>query len=246
MGRTVIITGTNRGIGNAITRRFAEEEDICILAHARKESDEFDCFVDEIRRKSTVAEINPFYCDLSDSDSVKESFAEILRRYKKIDVLVNNAGVVMPNKAFLMMDEDTLRKSFEINFFSQVKITQMVCRAMIRNNGGTIVNISSVAALSGVEGQFEYVTSKAAIVGMTKKLSIELAPYKIRVNAIAPGMTDTDMIRQMDDEMRDDLLSRVVSHRLGKPSEIANAVYFLAGDDSSYVNGQTLVVNGGV
>ena len=121
----------------------------------------------------------------------------------------------------------------------------MVCRAMIRNKTGAIVNMASVAAFSGIEGQFEYTAGKAAIVGMTRRLANELAPYNIRVNAVAPGMTNTDMIMQMDDHMRTQLIERSVSHRLGEAHEIADAVYFLASDEASFINGQILTVNGG-
>lgn len=245
MGRTIIITGTNRGIGKAILERFAQEEGSCILAHARKESDQFLKDVEDLRNSYPDREIVPFYCDLSKPDEIKSAFSGVLKKYIRIDVLVNNAGVVMPSKSFLMLDDNTLRTSFEVNFFAQVKITQMVCRAMIRNKGGAIVNMSSVAAFSGLEGQFEYTASKAAVVGMTRRLSNELAPYHIRVNAVAPGMTNTDMIMQMDDSMREDLLTKVIAHRLGEPKEIANAVYYLASDQASFVNGQTILVNGG-
>lgn len=245
MGRKVIITGSNRGIGKAILERFAKENGICILAHARKETAEFINNIEEIKRTHSNIEIVPFYCNLANLDEIKASFSELLKTYKKIDVLVNNAGVVMPSKSFLMLDDNTLRISFEINFFAQVKITQMVCRAMIRNKSGAIVNMSSVAAFSGVEGQFEYTAGKAAIVGMTRRLSNELASYNIRVNAVAPGMTNTDMIMQMEDHMREGLLNKTVAHRLGEPSEIADVVYFLASEESSFVNGQILQVNGG-
>ena len=245
MGRTVIITGCNRGIGNAILKRFAKEDGVCILAHARKETPGFLSDIAAVKESNPGIEIVPFYCDLSDKEAVNSSFSELLKTYKKIDVLVNNAGVVMPNTAFLMMDDNTLRTSFEVNFFAQVKITQIVCRAMIRNKGGAIVNMASIAAFTGVEGQFEYTCGKAAIVGMTNRLSKELAAYHIRVNAVAPGMINTDMIMQMEDNMREDLIKRTVSKRLGEPEEIANAVYYLASDEASFVNGQTLLVNGG-
>ena len=245
MGRTVIITGTNRGIGKAILERFAQEEGICILAHARKENAAFLQHVEELKARYAGIEIVPLYFDLANPDEIKENLGQALKEHKKIDALVNNAGVVMPNKAFLMMDENTLRTSFEVNFFAQVKITQTVCRAMIRNRAGAIVNMASIAAFTGVEGQFEYVAGKAAIVGMTRKLANELAPYHIRVNAVAPGLIQTDMIMQMEDSMRQGLVDRSVAGRLGEPSEIANTVYYLASDEASFVNGQCLLVNGG-
>ena len=245
MGRTVLITGTNRGIGRAIMERFAKEENVTILAHARKETIDFSSLVTSIKKDFSTIEIVPVYFDLTDSDQIKSALKEILTHHKKIDVLVNNAGVVLPSKSFLMLDMEQVRKSFEINFFSQVLITQIICRAMIRNNGGAIVNMASVAALSGVEGQFEYTCGKAAIVGMTRRLANELAPYNIRTNAVAPGMIQTDMIMQMSEELRTKLQNRLVCGRLGLANEIANAVYFLGCNESNYINGQVLPVNGG-
>lgn len=245
MGRTVLITGTNRGIGRAIMERFAKEENVTILAHARKETVDFSSLVASIKKDFSTIEIVPVYFDLTDSDQIKCALKEVLTHHKKIDVLVNNAGVVLPNKSFLMTDVDEIRKSFDVNFFAQVLITQIVCRAMIRNHGGAIVNMASIAAFSGIEGQFEYVSGKAAIVGMTRKLANELAPYNIRTNAVAPGMIETDMIMRMDNQMRENLKQRLVSKHLGRPSEIADVVYFLASEGASYINGQVLIANGG-
>lgn len=245
MGRTVIITGTNRGIGNAILKRFAKEEGICILAHARRETEAFLCQIDELKRQYATIEIVPVFFDLNNAEEIKNSLGTALKEYKKIDALINNAGVMMPTRSFMMMDDTTLRTAFEINFFAQVKITQMVCRAMIRNKAGAIVNMASVAAFSGVEGQFEYTAAKAAVVAMTRRLSNELAPYSIRVNAVAPGFINTDMIMQMDDELRETLIKKLIGKRLGKPEEVANVVYFLASNEASFVNGQCLLINGG-
>jgi len=225
--------------------RFAREDGVCILAHARKETLGFLEKINALKTKHPRLEVIPFYCDLKDADEVKNSFADILRRYKRIDVLVNNAGVQMPDKSFLMKDDTTLRGSFEINFFAQVKITQMVCRAMIRNKCGAIVNMVSKVAFSGAGGQFEYVTSKAAVVAMTLSLSKELAPYHIRVNAVAPSLVDTDMMKNIDGGLLATLLDRSIAQRLAEPAEIANAVYYLASDEASFINGQCLLVDGG-
>ena len=245
MSRTVIITGTNRGIGKAILERFAEEENITILAHARKESEEFTSLLESLKESHPTVTIVPVYFDLTDSEQMKASLKEAMSVHKKVDVLVNNAGVVMPNKAFLMSDMDHIRQSMDVNFFAQTEITQIVTRAMIRNRGGAIVNMASIAAFTGVEGQYEYVAGKAAIVGMTRKLSKELAPYNIRTNAVAPGMINTDMIMQMEDNMRNELKDRLAMKRMGEPREIANVVYFLGSSEASYINGQTIVVDGG-
>ena len=241
--RTCLITGTNRGIGKAILERFARERGVTLIAHARKESADF---VNELKGIEALGcQVEPLYFDLLDSAQIKEALSKALKAHKKIDVLVNNAAVVMPNRSFLMADMGMIRESFEVNFFAQVQITQMVCRSMIRNQSGAIVNMASVAAFSGVEGQFEYTCGKAAIVGMTRRLANELAPYHIRVNAVAPGMTNTDMIMQMNPEMRGRLLDRLTSHRMAEPEEIANTVYFLASDEAGYINGEILKVTGG-
>ncbi len=245
MGRTVLITGTNRGIGRAILERFAKEEEITILAHARREIKEFSLMIEELVKNNPTIKISPVYFDLKKSDEMKNALKEALSVHKKVDVLVNNAGVVLESRAFLMTDMNQVRESFEVNFFAQTEITQIVSRAMIRNRKGAVVNMASIAAFTGIEGQFEYVSGKAAIVGMTKKLSKELAAYGIRVNAVAPGMINTEMIMQMEDGMREGLKDRLVAKRMGEPEEIANAVYFLGSDEASYISGQTLIVDGG-
>ncbi len=244
MGRVIFITGCNRGIGRAVVNKFAKTEpDAKILAHARKETPEFLEFINLI--KNAGVEIEPVYFDLSKPDEIKSSLTAMLKANKKIDVLVNNAGVVKEPKSFLMCDMQTLRETFEINFFAQAMITQIICRALIRNGSGAIINLSSAAGMFGAEGRFEYSASKSAIACMTKCLALELAPFKIRVNAVAPGMTDTEMISTMEDKARNNLIANSVSKRLANPDEIANVIYFLASENSSYINGQILIANGG-
>ena len=232
MGRTVLITGTNRGIGKAILERFAKEDSVTILAHARKESEDFLRDIENLKSENPSIEVVPVYFDLKNSEEMKVALKETLSVHKK-------------SKAFLMTDMDQVRESFDVNFFAQTEITQIVCRAMIRNRKGSIINLASIAAFTGIEGQFEYVSGKSAIVGMTKKLSKELAAYGIRVNAVAPGMINTEMIMQMEDSMREGLKERLVARRMGEPSEIANTVYFLGSEEASYISGQTLIVDGG-
>ncbi len=242
MARTIFITGSNRGIGFAVLNKFSKkEQDSKIIAHARIETPEFLEKLASLKNNN----IEPVYFDLLDTENLKKQVSAIIKSYKKIDVLINNAGVVKAPKSFLMCDENTLRETFEINFFAQVFITQLITRAMIRNNSGAIVNLASVAGISGIEGQFEYVASKSAVIGMTKRLAIELAPYKIRVNAVAPGMTDTEMMSNMENNLREKLLSNSISKRLAQPDEIADVIYFLTSVESSYINGQILTVNGG-
>jgi len=243
MGRTVIITGTNRGIGKSILKEFCKEKDITVLAHARKPYPDFEAYINILQNENN--KIVPIYFDFLNEKEISEQLRSILKDYKKINVLVNNVGMVQPSSSFLMTSMNSIKESFQINFFSQVLITQLVAKSMIRNHDGAIVNIASIAAFNVMAGQFEYVTSKAAVVTMTMKLAMELAPYGIRCNAVAPGLTETEMLCNMKEELKENLCSQVSLHRFGRPEEIAKLVYFLASPESSYINGQTIRVDGG-
>ena len=242
--RTVVITGTNRGIGKATLERFASEPGVTIVAHARKETPEFLDMVSSLS-SSTGANIMPVYFDLADEGAIKNNLGTVLRQIKKVDVLVNNAGMVSASSSFLMTRLEAFKETMQVNFFSMVLVTQLVCKAMIRNGSGAIVNMASIAALSGLEGQAEYSASKAAVIGLTNKLAFEFAPYHIRVNAVAPSLTETDMAKGMKDEMVQDIIDRHAMGRLGKKEEVADVIYWLASSASSYVNGECIKVTGG-
>jgi len=244
MGRNVIITGTSSGIGKSILEEFSKEKDITIIAHARKPSPQFELLLKNLNRENENL-IIPVYFDLINAEHLTGQINNVLKAYKKIDVLVNNAGMIQPNSSFLMTSLDTIKESFQINFFSQVLLTQLVARSMIRNRIGNIVNIASIAAFDVTTAQFEYVTSKAAIVAMTMKLAIELAPFGIRCNAVAPGLIKTKMLENMEKELKNNLCHQAALNRLGMPEEISKLVYFLASKDSSFINGQTIRVDGG-
>jgi 3-oxoacyl-[acyl-carrier protein] reductase len=163
-----------------------------------------------------------------------------------IDVLVNNAGIVSKNALFMMTPIDTIREVFEVNFFGQMLVTQFAARVMSRQKRGSIVNVSSIAALDGDPGQLEYVASKAALIGATKKLAKELAPSGIRVNAVAPGITETGMLSRMSIDVKEKILNKSDMKRVAAPADIAQAILFLASDLSSYITGQILRVDGGM
>ena len=163
-----------------------------------------------------------------------------------VDVLVNNAGIIH-TASFQMTPVDKMKEVFEINFFSQMVLTQYITRIMTRQKSGSIINISSSAAIEGNEGRTAYASSKAAMICSTKVMAIELGEYNIRVNAIAPGLTRTDMMRGSTPEnVLEDTLKRTCMKRVGRPEEIANVVLFLSSDLSSYMTGQVLRVDGGM
>jgi 3-oxoacyl-[acyl-carrier protein] reductase len=244
MGRVVFITGTNRGIGNAILKEFCKEKDIIVLAHARKPSSSFERCLDSLHSEYGCT-IVPVFFDLGDEKAIYDNVKIVLQDYSKIDVLVNNAGIMHSNSSFLMTPLDTIKQTFQVNFYAPVLITQLVTKAMIRNKAGSIVNLTSVAALDGTAGQFDYTCSKSSIIGMTLKLAMELAPYGIRCNAIAPGIIQTEMMDYLESPLRDTLAKRVYLKRFGTAEEIAKVVVFLSGNDASYINGQVIRVDGG-
>lgn len=244
MSKVALVTGSRGGIGIATVRALAA--DGCdVYAHARKQDDVFEGKLKTIAEE-TGAKVLPVYFDLSDTEAMKSAVKDLIKETKRIDILVNNAGIVSPNSLFMMTPMDKIREVFDVNFFAAMELTQIVCRIMSRNKEGSIVNISSIAALDGEPAQLEYSSSKAALIGATKKLARELGKFGIRVNAIAPGLTDTGMIDGLEDDMRNQILGHTVMMRPAKPEEIANAVAFLAGDKASYITGQVLRVDGGL
>jgi 3-oxoacyl-[acyl-carrier protein] reductase len=183
--------------------------------------------------------------DLADTNSIREAGKTILSYKMPIDGIVNNAGVTGPIQLFSMTYFDEIRETFETNFFGPMLFTQRFIKKMMRRKKGSIVNIASIAALDGEPAQFAYVTSKAAVIGATKKLSSELGNMGIRVNAVAPGMIDTDMGNLIPDEKKDEMLIGTTIKRLGMSEEVANMVVYLLSEQASYITGQVIRVDGG-
>jgi len=243
-GKNAIITGCNRGIGKAILTRFAENG-ADIWACLRKQDAEFSTYVAELTKKTGVS-IKEIYFDLSEPEEIKGAARAIAADKLPIDILVNNAGAI-DTALFLMTPMDKMREMFELNFFSHMQFTQTIARQMLRKRKGSIINLSSSAALEGNEGRTAYAAAKAAIITASKVMARELGPAGIRVNAIAPGLTQTDMMQDSTpEEALKATVERLSLKRVGEPDEIAGAALFLASDLSSYMTGQVLSVDGGM
>ena len=242
--KTIVLTGCNRGIGLS-TLRLLAINGASVWACVRKPDNQFLRAVDEITLE-TGSKITPVYFDLSDFREVKVGAKKILADKLAIDVLINNAGSIFTGPAVLT-SIDKVTEMFNINFASQMLFTQYLMRNMMKNRSGCIVNVSSSAAIEGNEGRLAYAASKAAIISATKVLSRELGQYNIRVNAIAPGLTDTDMMTSSTDpDVLVETLKQVGLGRVASPEEIAKVILFLASDLSSYVTGQVIRVDGGM
>lgn len=243
-GKNIVVTGANRGIGLAIVKKCAKNS-ANVWACMRSEPDlevqgQFDCL-----EKENHIWIHPVKLDLSDGDSIQKAKEAILEEMLPISGIVNNAGITGGKNLFSMTSAKEVKAVFEVNFFGPMLFTQKLMKNMIRQRQGAIVNVASAAAIDGEPAQFSYVSSKAALIGATKKLASELANFGIRVNAVAPGVTDTEMIQNMTDHMLEQTLDRVALRRLGKPEEVADAVIYLLSDCSSYITGQIVRIDGG-
>lgn len=240
--KTAVVTGCNRGIGKEVLTVFAENG-ADVFACARQESAAFTDFVGELAQR-TGRTITPVYFDLADPEQVKAAVRTIVAAKKKVDVVVNNAGIAS-GSIFQMTSLPDMKNLFDVNFFAPLLFTQGLSRLMARAKSGSIINIASTAGLVGDAGTTAYGSSKAALMYATRAMATELGESNIRVNAIAPNVTRTDMYDQMDEKARDRLIASTALKRPAEVREIANAALFLASDLASYVTGQVLRVDGG-
>ena len=239
--KVIIVTGAGRGIGQAMASVFAQNGAIVYAVDVRKGSVEE--WNDEINQTSE-GEVRPLYFDITDEKETKNAVMQIKKACGHIDGLVNNAGVEF-NELIGMINRENMEKMFSVNVFGTINMLQIVSRIMSRQeNGGSIVNIASMTALRGNRGQLVYSATKGAVVSLTKSAAKELAEKKIRVNAIAPGLTNTEMMKQADPEKLQSRINNICMGRLAEPEDIAKACMFMMSDLSSYVSGQVLAVDG--
>ena len=242
--KTSIITGCSRGIGLEVLKIFAENGSD-IFACYRKLNDKIKKDCKDLSNKFNT-NIHPVAFDLEDSDQIKLATEEILKKSEKINILVNNSGII-DTSLFQMTKVEDFKKIFDINYFSYVNFIQRLLKNMSKTKSGSIVNISSSAAHEGNVGRSAYASSKSAFETMSKVMSRELGRYNIRVNSIAPGLTDTEMMKSSTPKkFLDETIARLSLNRVAQPKEIANVILFLASDLSSYITGQTIRVDGGM
>lgn len=239
--KVCLVTGASRGIGAATVKRFVEEGAI-VYANARTPKN-LDSLCEELSNKYTGS-VKALYFDVRDEKESKKAVIQIRKEQGKLDVLVNNAGI-MKDALIGMIPRELMQEIYETNVFGVMNMLQIATKVMLYQKSGSIINLSSIVGLEGNAGQLVYSATKGAVAAMTKTAAKELASQGIRVNAIAPGMIDTDMFRSIGEEKMKEHLAHIRFGRLGEPEEVADAIVFLASDLSRYVTGEILGVNGG-
>lgn len=242
-GKNAIVTGARSGIGRAIVELFAREgANIWTIVH--REDKEWLSAMEKLATELHVW-IRPVYVDLSNEEQIKQGMQTIIKEKLPIDILVNAAGIVSENRLIQMTTMQTMHDVMNVNFFAAVQVAQLASRVMCRQKSGSIINIASIAGMDGDYAQLEYAASKAALICATKKMAFEWGNFGIRVNAIAPGMTETKMIGGMDDKVTEDMIRHNTLGRKGTPQEVAQLVLYLASEESTYITAQTIRVDGG-
>ena len=236
--KNIIVTGASGGIGNAIIKKLSEEGANILASGTKIEK------LEELKKNFEGLKILKF--DISQSDKIEEFIENATSELGgSLDGIVNNAGITKDNLA-IRMSLDEWQKVININLTSTFLMSKFAIKKMLKNKSGKIVNITSVVGHTGNLGQANYTASKAGIVAMSKSLAIEYAKKNININCISPGFIQTAMTDKIDDKFKEVIISKIPSARLGEPDDIANAVLFLSSDQSNYINGETLHVNGGM
>lgn len=241
MAKTAVITGATKGLGKQIALELAKDG-FEIVINYRTENDSLAQMVEEIN-KTTKA--YTFKADISNFDEAKALIDFAALETGKIDLLVNNAGITN-DKLLVRMSEEDFSKVIDINLKGTFNCIRHASRLMMKQKFGRIVNISSVIGLIGNVGQANYAASKAGVIGLTKSAAREMAPYSVTVNAIAPGFIKSDMTDKLTDEIKDNIKSSIPMRKIGEPKDVANLVKFLANDETGYITGQVINVDGGM
>jgi 3-oxoacyl-[acyl-carrier protein] reductase len=239
--RVAIVTGASRGIGRAIAERLAGEGRLVVLVS--RSADQLEQVRAAIEAAGGSAEVRT--CDVGDGEALGGLVEEVASTHGRLDILVNNAGITRDGLILRMTDDD-FDQVITVNLRSVFVACRAAARPMMRNRFGRIISIGSVTGLMGNPGQVNYAAAKSAMTGLTKSIAKELGSKGITANVVAPGFVTTDMIEDVPEAMREEVIRRLPVRRFGEPSEIAHAVSYLASDQAGYVTGQVLVVDGGL
>lgn len=242
MSKVALITGATRGIGKQIAITLAKEG-YDIALNYRKENEELKSIKEEIRENNV--ECLAVQGDVSIFEECEQLVKQVIDKFGKIDVLVNNAGITKDMLLMRMKKED-FEQVIDVNLIGTFNVTKNAINPMLKARSGRIINISSVVGVSGNTGQTNYAASKAGIIGFTKSLAKEVASRGILVNAVAPGFIETSMTEILKDEVKEEIAKNIPLKRMGEAQDVANVVKFLASEDSSYITGQVLHVDGGM
>lgn len=237
-GKTALVTGASRGIGAAIVHEFVDQGARVIVNGRSAGVLEFAA-----KLRSAGHDVEALQGDIVDDAHVRALIQLARAKFGGLDIVVNNAGVLIQGKLGMMRVEDA-RRMLEVNVLATINVSQYAIRAFPRGKGGSVINLASIAGTQGIDGLAAYSASKAAVIGFTKAAAKELAPQNIRVNAIAPGFIDTDMARQVSPEWFQKRTESIRIGRIGQPADIARCAVFLGSDDSAYVTGQIIGVDG--
>ena len=239
--KVAVITGSARGIGFAIAERFAEQGATIIITDISQEN--VDIAVNKLKEKKYS--VDGYAMNVTDADSIENCFKIVVEKHKKIDILINNAGITKDNLIMRMSDQDW-DVVIDVNLKGTFLCTKKISRIMLNQKYGSIINIVSVIGIMGNAGQANYAASKGGTIALTKSTAKEFASRNIRCNAVAPGFIETEMTEVLDEKVKEGYANAIPLKRMGKPIDVANLCLFLASDEANYITGQTFNVDGGL
>ena len=240
--KVVFVTGASRGIGKEVALKYAENGYNVVINYASDKTD-VESLKKEFEEKNVETIIEK--ADVTNSNQIEELVKKAIEKFGKIDVLVNNAGITKDN-LLMRMSEEEFDKVIEVNLKGTYIVTKAVTKYMMKKRSGSIINLSSVVGVAGNAGQTNYSASKAGIIGFTKSVAKELASRNIRANAVAPGFIETDMTAVLPDAVKENIHNQIPLKRMGTAKEVANLIYFLGSEESSYITGQVINIDGGM
>ena len=240
--KVVFVTGASRGIGKEVALKYAENGYNVVINYASDKTD-VESLKKEFEEKNVETIIEK--ADVTNSNQIEELVKKAIEKFGKIDVLVNNAGITKDN-LLMRMSKEEFDKVIEVNLKGTYIVTKAVTKYMMKKRQGAIINLSSVVGVAGNAGQCNYSASKAGIIGFTKSVAKELASRNIRANAVAPGFIATDMTQVLPDAVKENIHNQIPLKRMGTAKEVANLIYFLGSEESSYITGQVINIDGGM